>query len=204
MGTPSQRAFAGLSRINLNGLRFRIIDADGQVVGRLAAQLAKVLQGKDKPTFSPNQDGGDVCVVVNADKIVLTGRKWDGKLYQWHTGRPGGLREMTARELWRRDPAQVLFRAVEGMLPKNNLQRDRLRKLRVFTGPDHPFGSLQMVPWQMPPKKLEDHKMGWLLPEGFRPMNAEAYARRLRGRSSSLPKGRQRRSRSSPGRIGGR
>ncbi|GBF92078.1 hypothetical protein Rsub_04425 [Raphidocelis subcapitata] len=183
MATPAAplRAFAGLDRINLEGLRFRLIDAEGQVVGRLAAQLAKVLQGKDKPTYSPSRDLGDVCVVVNAEKIVFTGRKWEGKAYQWHTGRPGGLREMTARELWRRDPAQVLARAVEGMLPKNNLQPDRMRKLRVFAGPEHPYGATPMVPWSMPPKQLEDHKLGWALPQGFEPMNPEAYARRMRG-----------------------
>jgi hypothetical protein len=88
---------------------------------------------------------------------------------------------MTARELWRRDPAQVLTRAVEGMLPKNNLQRDRLRKLRVFVGPEHPYGGTPMVPWSMPPKQLEDHKRGWALPQGFEAMNPEAHARRMRG-----------------------
>jgi hypothetical protein len=88
---------------------------------------------------------------------------------------------MTARELWRRDPTQVLMRAVEGMLPKNNLQRDRLRKLRVFVGPEHPFGDTPMVLWSMPPKQLDDQKLGWAMPSGFVPMNAAAYARRMRG-----------------------
>lgn len=88
---------------------------------------------------------------------------------------------MTAREVWRRDPTAILTRAVEGMLPKNNLQRDRLRKLRVFPGPDHPYGQLHMEPWAMPPKQLEDHKLGWAMPQGLEPMNPEAYARRMRG-----------------------
>jgi len=88
---------------------------------------------------------------------------------------------MTAREVWRRDPTQVLTRAVEGMLPKNNLQPDRMRKLRVFVGPDHPFGATPMVPWRMPPKLLEDHKLGWGMPVGFVPMNPEAYAKRMHG-----------------------
>jgi hypothetical protein len=88
---------------------------------------------------------------------------------------------MTARDLWRRDPTQVLKRAVEGMLPKNNLQRDRMRKLRVFTGPDHPFGATPLVPWEMPPKQLEDHRLGWGMPAGFAAMNPAAYARRMLG-----------------------
>ena len=152
-----------------------------QVVGRLAAQLSLILQGKDKPIFAPHKDHGDVCVVVNAEKAVLTGNKWDGKLYRWHTGRPGGLKEVTAREMWRRDPTQVLSRAVEGMLPKNNLRPDRMRKLRVFAGPEHPYGRMPMVPWAMPPKRLEDHRRGWAVPEGFAPMNPAAYARRMLG-----------------------
>ena len=101
------------------------MDAKGQVVGRLASQIARVLQGKDKPTFAAHEDGGDVVVVVNAEHVEFTGRKWDQKLYRWHSGYPGGLKERTARDQHSRKPDYVLRAAVLGMLPKNNLRRVR-------------------------------------------------------------------------------
>ncbi|EFN58737.1 hypothetical protein CHLNCDRAFT_19927, partial [Chlorella variabilis] len=123
----------------LEGLRLRLVDAKGQVVGRLASQIATILQGKDKPTYRPNADDGDVVVVVNAGEVELTGRKWDQKLYRWHTGYPGGLKERTAKQMAAKKPDAVLRGAVLGMLPKNNLRRSMARKLRIFAGERHTF-----------------------------------------------------------------
>jgi large subunit ribosomal protein L13 len=126
-----------------------------------------------------------VCVVVNADGVVLTGRKWERKTYRTHTGYPGGLKEQSATEMWRRDPARLVEKAVAGMLPRSGAaRRDRLRKLRVFAGADHPFaggGALELVPSPPPARVLRDKGQGWPMPEGFEPMNPEAYARRMRG-----------------------
>lgn len=113
--------------LQAEGLRFRVIDARGQVVGRLASQIAKILTGKDKPTYRPNQDCGDAVVVVNASQVEFTGRKWDNKLYRWHTGYPGGLKERSAKDQEAREPGSVLQKAVMGMLPKTNLRRVRGR-----------------------------------------------------------------------------
>lgn len=96
-------------------------------------------------------------------------------------GRPGGLREITAKELWRKDPTEIVRKAVYGMLPKNSLQKYRMRKLKVYAGPDHPFKTFELVPFEVPHHKTQDYKLGWVLPEGFEPMNPSAYARRMRG-----------------------
>ena len=104
-------------------MRWRIVDAKGLVLGRLASHLSKLLQGKDKPTYDPSKDKGDVVVVVNAKDIELTGRKFDEKVYKWHTGYPGGLKQRTVREQWERDPTEILRKAVSGMLPKNTLRK---------------------------------------------------------------------------------
>jgi large subunit ribosomal protein L13 len=152
----------------------------------LATHVATLLQGKDRPTFDPSsRAGGDVCVVVNADSVVLTGRKWERKTYRTHTGYPGGVKEQSATELWRRDPARLVEKAVAGMLPRSGAaRRDRLRKLKVFSGADHPFaggGALELIPSPPPARVLRDKGQGWPMPEGFEPMNPEAYARRMRG-----------------------
>lgn len=178
--------FAGLAKVDLRGARFRLVDARGQVLGRLASHVASLLQGKDRPSFDPsNRAGGDVCVVVNAEAIALTGRKWERKTYRRHTGFPGGVKEQSAAELWRRDPARLVEKAVAGMLPRSGAaRRDRLRKLRVFVGPEHPFaggGALELVDSPPPARVLRDKGQGWPMPEGFEPMNPEAYARRMRG-----------------------
>jgi large subunit ribosomal protein L13 len=91
------------------------------------------------------------------------------------------LKEITAKELWRRDPTEILRRTVYGMLPKNNLRDARMRKLRVYAGPQHPFSGVELLPWHAPPRKLQDKGLGWLLPQGFEPMNPAAYAQRMRG-----------------------
>ncbi|PSC67474.1 hypothetical protein C2E20_8863 [Micractinium conductrix] len=161
------------------GLRFRLVDAKGQVVGRLASQIATILQGKDKPTFRPNADDGDLVVVVNAAQAELTGRKWDQKLYRWHTGYPGGLKERTARDQETRQPGVVLRNAVLGMLPKNNLRRSMARKLRIFPGGRHDFeGHPQLLPFTMPPRKLRVKGQLFELPDGFEPFNPQAYQKK--------------------------
>jgi large subunit ribosomal protein L13 len=115
-----------------------LVDASGQNLGRLASKIAQVLKGKHKPTYSPRLDGGDYVVVVNADKIAVTGRKLDQKMYYRHTGYPGGIRETNLRGLLARHPTHALKFAVRGMLPKNRLGRRMIKKLKIYAGPEHP------------------------------------------------------------------
>ncbi|MGI6566665.1 MAG: 50S ribosomal protein L13 [Firmicutes bacterium] len=115
-----------------------VVDAEDKVLGRLAAEIATVLRGKNKPQFTPHMDTGDFVIVVNAEKVKLTGKKLDQKLYRWHTGYPGGLRSRTAAEMLARKPEEVIRRAVWGMMPKNALSRNQMKKLKVYAGPDHP------------------------------------------------------------------
>ena len=115
-----------------------VVDAENQVLGRLAAEIAYRLRGKHKPVYTPHVDTGDFIVVVNADKVRLTGKKLDDKKYYRYTGYPGGLRVQTAGELLKKKPEQVLVFAVKGMLPKNSLGRSMFKKLKVYTGADHP------------------------------------------------------------------
>ncbi len=118
-----------------------VVDADGQRLGRLAAQVASTLRGKHKPIYTPHMDTGDFVIVVNADKVVLTGRKEDQKTYYRHSGRPGSLKQETARQLRSRRPIKLVENAVKGMLPKNRLGRRLYTKLKVYAGPDHPHQS---------------------------------------------------------------
>lgn len=128
---------------------WHLIDADGQVLGRLATQVATLLRGKHKPTFTPFLDSGDQVVVINADKIVLTGRKLEQKVHYRHSGYPGGLREITYQRLMREHPDRVVMYAVRGMLPKNRLGRKLLKKLRVYAGPDHPHQAQKPEPYSL-------------------------------------------------------
>jgi large subunit ribosomal protein L13 len=123
--------------------RWFVVDAQGQVLGRLASRVASILRGKHKPTFTPHLDLGDHVVVINAEKIHLTGRKLTDKVYRWHTGYIGGLREVSAGSLLRSHPERVIEWAVEGMLPKNRLGRAMVKKLRVYRGGDHPHAAQQ-------------------------------------------------------------
>jgi len=123
--------------------RWFVVDAQGQVLGRLASRVASILRGKHKPTFSPHLDLGDHVVVINAEKIHLTGRKLTDKVYRWHTGYIGGLREVSAGTMLRSHPERVIEWAVEGMLPKNRLGRAMAKKLRVYRGADHPHAAQQ-------------------------------------------------------------
>jgi len=114
-----------------------VIDAENQVLGRLASQIAAMLRGKHKPTFTPHVDTGDYIIVVNAEKVVLTGKKLDQKMYRHHTGYPGGLKETTYRRLMATKPEFALKEAVRGMLPKGPLGYAMLKKLHVYAGPNH-------------------------------------------------------------------
>lgn len=118
-----------------------VVDADGQTLGRLATRIADTLRGKRKPQYTPHVDTGDFVVVVNADKIAVTGRKLDQKRYYRHSGYPGGLRSRTLREQLERRPTEVLRAAVKGMLPKNRLARRQLTKLKIYAGPEHPHAA---------------------------------------------------------------
>ncbi len=121
-----------------------LIDAEGLVVGRLAAIVATRLRGKHKPTYTPHMDCGDNVVVVNAEKAVLTGNKLDKKIYYWHTGYPGGIKERTARKVIEgRFPERVVEKAVERMLPRGPLGRQQMRNLRVYAGAEHPHAAQQ-------------------------------------------------------------
>jgi large subunit ribosomal protein L13 len=120
-----------------------VVDADGQVLGRLATEVARVLRGKHKPTYTPFMDTGDHVIVVNAARVRLTGKKLDNKLYRWHTGYPGHLRSMTYRKFLATRPERVIEKAVRGMLPRTPLGRAMLGKLKVYAGPEHPHVAQQ-------------------------------------------------------------
>ena len=131
--------------------RWYVVDAEGQTLGRLATRIADTLRGKDKPQYTPHVDTGDFVIVVNADKIAVTGKKLDQKRYYRHSGYPGGLRERTLSEELARRPTEVLRKAVKGMLPRNRLARQQITKLKVYAGPEHPHG-----PQNPEPLPLED------------------------------------------------
>lgn len=114
-----------------------VIDAEGKTLGRLATEVARLLRGKHKPIYTPHVDTGDFVIVVNADKVVLTGKKLDQKLYRHHSLYPGGLRETPYRNLFQNKPTEPVYLAVKGMLPKNSLGRKMLKKLKVYAGPEH-------------------------------------------------------------------
>ena len=123
--------------------KWYVIDAEGMVLGRLATEIARRLRGKHKPTYTPHIDTGDYIIVINADKIQLTGKKLDQKMYYHHTGYPGGLKSITAKALLQRKPERVLEHAVKGMLPKNRLGRRMFKKMKVYVGPEHPHQAQQ-------------------------------------------------------------
>ncbi|KAL0855905.1 hypothetical protein Bca101_061058 [Brassica carinata] len=162
-----KKAMAGIKRINLDGLRWRVFDAKGQVLGRLASQISTVLQAKDKPTYCPNRDDGDICIVLNAKDIGITGRKLTDKYV-------GHLKERSLKDQMAKDPTEVIRKAVWRMLPSNNLRdvsatfyshslesletlfEDRDRKLRIFEGNEHPFGDKPLEPFVMPPRTVRE------------------------------------------------
>ncbi|HSS54415.1 MAG TPA: 50S ribosomal protein L13 [Gaiellales bacterium] len=125
---------------------WRLVDADGQILGRLATEIADTLRGKNKPAYTPHVDTGDFVIVVNAEKVRVTGKKLDQKIYYRHSGYPGGLRERTLAEQLARRPEDVIRKAVKGMLPKNKLAAAQLRKLKVYAGPEHPHAAQNPAP----------------------------------------------------------
>jgi large subunit ribosomal protein L13 len=126
-----------------------VLDAQGQTLGRLAARIATILRGKHKPIYTPHVDCGDYVIVVNADKVNVTGQKLDQKMYYRHSGYPGGLSEITLRKQLQIHPERVVEAAVRGMLPKNRLGRKMFKKLKVYAGPDHPHEAQQPKPFDL-------------------------------------------------------
>ncbi len=132
--------------------RWYVVDAEGETLGRLATRIADTLRGKQKPTYTPHVDTGDFVVVVNAEKIGVTGQKLDQKRYYRHSGYPGGIRSRTLREQLERRPTEVIRTAVKGMLPRNKLARRQITKLKVYAGPNHPHEAQNPQPLRMDTK----------------------------------------------------
>jgi large subunit ribosomal protein L13 len=126
-----------------------VVDATGKTLGRLATEIANVLRGKRKPEYTPHCDVGDFVIVVNAEKVSVTGNKRQEKRYYRHSGYPGGLRSRSFEEMIERRPEEVLRLAVKGMLPRNRLGRQQLRKLKIYAGPDHPHQAQQPAPLEV-------------------------------------------------------
>ncbi|MFC6356898.1 50S ribosomal protein L13 [Luethyella okanaganae] len=124
-----------------------VIDATDVVLGRLASHTAAILRGKNKPTFTPHMDGGDFVIIVNAEKVALTGAKLEQKKAYRHSGYPGGLTAVTYSELLEKNPIRAVEKAIRGMLPKNSIGRAQLKKLKVYTGPEHPHAAQQPKPY---------------------------------------------------------
>ena len=135
-----------LPKVNLDKRKWHLIDAEGVVLGRLAAQVANILRGKDRPTFTPHLDAGDFVVVVNAEKVVVTGKKETNKRYMTYSGWKGGERYTSVAELRARHPEMLIHRAVRGMVPKNRLGRVLLTKLKVYKGKEHPHAAQMPQP----------------------------------------------------------
>ncbi len=127
--------------------KWYIVDAEGKHLGRLATEIARLLRGKHKPIFTPHVDSGDFVVVINADKVVLTGKKLEQKKYARHSGYPGGLKTLTYLQLLAKKPELAIEKAVKGMLPHNRLGRAQMRKLKVYSGKDHPHTAQQPEVW---------------------------------------------------------
>jgi len=125
------------------------VDAEGKTLGRLASEIAQILRGKHKPIYSPAVDCGDYVIVINAEKIHVTGRRKDQKMYYRHSGYPGGLTEITLREQLERYPNRVIVSAIRGMLPRNRLGRKMIKKLKVYAGPEHPHLAQQPEPLEL-------------------------------------------------------
>jgi large subunit ribosomal protein L13 len=126
-----------------------LVDAEGQTLGRLATQIADALRGKRKPTYTPHVDTGDFVIVINAEKIAVTGNKRADKMYYRHSGYPGGLRSRSLGDMLERRPEEVIRLAVKGMLPRNRLARKQLTKLKVYAGPEHPHAAQQPQPMEL-------------------------------------------------------
>lgn len=132
-----------LAPVNEIEKKWYVVDAENKVLGRLASEIANRLRGKHKPTFSAFIDNGDFIIVTNADKIKLTGNKWDDKIYYRHTSYMGGLKETSAKDLMTKHPTDLVMFAVKGMLPRNKIGAAQLKKLKVYAGSDHPHAAQQ-------------------------------------------------------------
>ncbi len=130
--------------------RWYIIDAQDQVLGRLASQIALILRGKHKPTYTPNLNCGDFVIVINAEKIAVTGKRLDQKVYYRHSQYPGGLKAETLRHALLKHPDRPIRHAVKGMIPHNRLGADMLSRLKVYAGPNHPHQAQKPIPWEAP------------------------------------------------------
>jgi large subunit ribosomal protein L13 len=126
-----------MANANTVDRKWYVIDAEGQTLGRLASEVASILRGKHKPTFTPHVDTGDHVIIINSEKIHLTGKKWSDKVYYRHSGHPGGLKQQTAQELLQKFPERLIELAVKGMLPKGSLGRQMAKKLNVYVGSEH-------------------------------------------------------------------
>jgi large subunit ribosomal protein L13 len=128
--------------------KWYVVDAEGRTLGRLASEIASILRGKKKPIFTPHVDTGDYVIVVNAEKVAVTGKKRKEKIYKRHTGYPGGLREITFEKLQARKPEEIIRHAVKGMMPKGRLGRQMYKKLRVYAGPEHGHAAQKPEVWE--------------------------------------------------------
>ena len=129
--------------------KWYVVDAEGQTLGRLASELARILRGKNKPQYTPHVDTGDFVIVVNADRINVSGRKAEQKVYRRHTGYPGGLRETSYEQMLDRKPTEVLRKAVYGMMPKTRLARQQFKKLKIYAGSEHPHEAQMPEPYEV-------------------------------------------------------
>ena len=128
--------------------KWYVIDAEGKVLGRLASEVASILRGKHKPIYTPHVDTGDFVIVINADKIKLTGKKLEQKEYKYHTGYPGGLKSISYKQIMEKNPERAIELAVKGMMPKNKLGRQMYKKLRVYSGPEHNHQAQKPEPYE--------------------------------------------------------
>lgn len=129
--------------------KWHLVDAEGRTLGRLATEISTVLRGKNKPQYTPHIDTGDFVVVVNAEKIVVTGKKAEQKVYRRHSQRPGGLKEVSYEQMLERKPEEILRKAVRGMMPKTRLGRAQFRKLKLYAGPEHPHEAQNPQPYEV-------------------------------------------------------
>ncbi len=129
--------------------KWYVVDAEGQTLGRLATQIARVLRGKNKAQYTPHIDTGDFVVVINADRIEVTGRKAEQKIYYRHTGYPGGLKEVSYERMMDRKPTEIVRKAVWGMMPKSRLARAQFKKLKIYAGPEHPHAAQEPQPLEV-------------------------------------------------------
>jgi large subunit ribosomal protein L13 len=143
LGEKTVKKYTYSAKRSDNPNRWYVVNAEGKVLGRLASEIAARLKGKHNPLYTPHVDMGDSIVVINADKIVLTGRKWDQKIYYRHSGYVGGLKEINAQKLHEKRPEDLVRFAVKGMLPKNRLGRQMIKKLKVYAGDQHPHEAQQ-------------------------------------------------------------